>query len=474
MIELIKRSLRAFPDRNAIWVKNRYYTYYELGRKVSAIRALLKSKEIPKNQNVGVVAYPPDRFAYILDLADVNHILTSKPEKLSNLIQESTFDVISLSDLGDLDINLKTRQISSEDNVYIIFTSGSTGFPKGAPINTGNIDAYFDSIKALNWKIDENDSFLQMSSLSFDFSILSFLLPICIGACVYSVPEDEIKFLYAVDLLDTFKITVAAVVPSTLVHLQQYFDELHFEEMKYCLVAGEAFPAKIAKEWEKCIPNAEIINIYGPTEATVFVASYTWRRNGYHLNKMYHDIVSVGKILKNVEAVVVDEKLDLVAPGQEGELLISGPQVTIGYLKNEERNNNAFVNDLKNFPGKRFYRTGDLVIRDEDGYILYIGRIDFQVKIQGHRIELGEIESHAREYTKLMNIVATTLPDASGSQELILIIENYKGSDVELFKYLNSKMPIYMIPSMIHSIPHFPLNANGKTDRNKLFELIKK
>lgn len=498
MVELIKESIQKFPERNALCIDNIFYTYNDLGRKISSIRELIRKNYLKRNENVGIVAYndfetyasilallleglcyvpinptnPKSRFSYIIELADLRYVLTSRPEKAAGLVDSEKADVISVEGLPDTEIDMNTKKIHEEDNVYLIFTSGSTGLPKGAPINTKNINAYFDSIKTLGWEINENDSFLQMSSLSFDFSILSFLLPICLGACVYSVPEDDIRFLYAVDLLNKYQITVAAVVPSTLIHLRPYFNELLYEDMRYCLVAGEAFPAKVAQEWQKCVPNAEIINIYGPTESTVFISCYTWNKDGYHLNKMYHDIVAVGKIHKNVEAVVVDENFEPLSDGQEGELLITGPQLTTGYLKNPERNSYAFVDTIKGFEGKRFYRTGDLVIRDKDGFVLYIGRIDFQVKIQGHRVELGEIESHARDFTKLMNIVTTTSIDEKGNQELILILENYTGNIKELLDYLKSKMPVYMIPSKIHSIQKFPLNANGKTDRNKLVQMV--
>ncbi|MEZ5197517.1 MAG: AMP-binding protein [Bacteroidales bacterium] len=152
----------------------------------------------------------------------------------------------------------------------MIFTSGSTGKPKGAPISQGNLNAFLDSVWNLEWKIDEHDRFLQMSSMTFDMSILTFIIPLCVGACIYTVPEEEIKYLYGYRLMEEHDIK--AFVRLFLQHYpgpKPYFGEIELPSIRYSLVCGEAFPIELADQWTNCVPNANIINIYGPTEATV-------------------------------------------------------------------------------------------------------------------------------------------------------------------------------------------------------------
>ena len=170
--------------------------------------------------------------------------------------------------------------------------------------------------------------------------------------------------------------------------------------------------------------------------------------------------------------IYIDENGNELPTGEKGELCVAGDQVTCGYFNNPKKNAEAFF--MKEIEGKliRFYHTGDLCYKDEDGDIMYSGRIDNQVKIQGYRIELGEIEYHAREFSN-KNVVCLA-NEEDGINILYLVIEGDEFDIKSLVSYMKGKMPSYMIPTHISFIPKFPLNNSDKIDRKKIKQDILK
>jgi non-ribosomal peptide synthetase component F len=260
------------------------------------------------------------------------------------------------------------------------------------------------------------------------------------------------------------------MVPSVLHYLKQYFDEINITSMRYNLFCGEALPLDVTEEWSRCLPNADIFNVYGPTENTIFFTSYKFIRNSN--NKEHNGILSIGKPMEGVKTVIVDENNKILQQGEKGELCLAGKLLTPGYWKNNTKNKEAFftANYLKE--PTRFFKTGDLCYKDREGDIFYLGRIDFQVKIQGYRIELTEIEYHAREYLEGQNAVAVAFENKTGNLEIALFVEGELTDSSALSEYLKSKIPYYMIPSKILLNKQFPLNSNGKINRIKLINQL--
>lgn len=183
-------------------------------------------------------------------------------------------------------------------------------------------------------------------------------------------------------------------------------------------------------------------------------------------------MISIGRPMAGVEAVIMDENRKLLGVNEKGELCIAGDQLTPGYWKNPEKNQESFFEMEYKGQMTRFYKTGDLCYFDEEGDILYSGRLDFQVKIQGYRIELGEIEHHARESNGKRNAIALPSQNASGNTEIVLFLE---GSDTDIpavTDYLRSRLPAYMMPAKYLVQELFPLNTNGKIDRVALKKII--
>jgi D-alanine--poly(phosphoribitol) ligase subunit 1 len=494
IVEKVINSINKFPERPAFFIKNHYYSYKELGEVISRIsHQLSKQAAFLSPKHIGIVMYedfesyascvslllagygyvpinplnPEERNIETLQQADVKIVLSSNKQLADKLLGKK-FTVIDTSKVIEIPLNFSFTDFNENDPAYIIFTSGSTGKPKGAVISHGNLNAFIDSVWNLNWNINQNDRFLQMSSMTFDMSILTFVIPLCVGACIYTVPENEIKYLYGYRLMEEHDITFIAVVPSTLSYLKPYFDEIYLPSIRYSLVCGEAFPIELADSWQVCIPNGQIINIYGPTEATVFTHSYQYKKSVD--DKSYNGIMALGGLVKNMEAIILDDKGTEVNDGERGELCITGAQLTSGYLKNPQKNMESFFNYPKNGNTLRFYKTGDLVMKDENSCYQYIGRIDYQVKIQGHRVELGEIEKHARDITRTEKTIAVAHKNQFGNYQIHLFTETKEVEHDLILSYLKSKLPYYMMPSQVYILDKLPLNNNGKIDRRILSE----
>ena len=265
-------------------------------------------------------------------------------------------------------------------------------------------------------------------------------------------------------LLQKYEISFASMVPSIINYLQPYFGEIRLPGLKYCILTAEASNVKVVNEWLSCMPNGQIVNLYGPTEGTIWCTGYFFDPGRI---KAYNEMLIIGKPFRNVDILILDEDGKEVAPGQKGEFFISSGQVTPGYINNEERNQSAFL--TRN--GRRYYKTGDVCYLDEDKDLYYCGRADHQVKIQGFRIELSEIEVVARELFAL-NTAAVVYKNALGVPQLGLFLERYSGEVERVKTSLGTKLPYYMIPSSIQVIDNLPYNNSGKIDRVSLVKLF--
>lgn len=483
----LQQAISTHSDRNAFFINDTFYRYADLAKTITKIRIAIRLHTDKSEKILGLVtnddletyaaiiavwfegkAYvplstetPKERNASVINQAGISTILDSS---------ENTFipelKTIETKKLKESEIELKPEDIAGDELAYMLFTSGTTGVPKGVPINRDNLTGIIDALEAMDFDTDENDRCLQMSELTFDVSITSFLFPLLKGACVYTIPKGKIKFTYIYELMDEHKLTVTQLVPSVLNYLRPYFDEMDFPDVKYSLLTAEALPLDLANAWFKCVPNATVINLYGPTENTVWSTYYILNRND--TNKSYNGMVSIGKATEGTDTIIIDENNKILPTGEKGELCLSGVQLTPGYWKNEEKNKEAFFYTDYNNQQTRFYKTGDLCSMDESGDILYMGRMDFQAKIQGFRVELSEIEFHCKAFLQKMNAVAIAIQNKNGNTEIGLAIESKEFDTAGMINYMKMKMPPYMLPTQIIFATEFPLNPNGKIDRNIL------
>jgi acyl-CoA synthetase (AMP-forming)/AMP-acid ligase II len=246
-----------------------------------------------------------------------------------------------------------------------------------------------------------------------------------------------------------------------------------FPHLRLSLFCGEALTAEVAHAWQVAAPNSVLENLYGPTEVTLACTVYRWQEQ-VSRQECQNGIVPIGEPLPGMTAMVANDTLEEVRPGQTGQLLMSGPQVALGYWKDPLKTSQAFLR-----PSGRddiFYLTGDLVRRPESGHpLVYLGRIDHQIKIRGLRVELGEIEAVLREVAGVGRAVALGWPTtANGAEGIVAFLETSNADIDAVLDTAKDRLPSYMVPRTLHLITEFPLNANGKVDRKALAKLLEK
>jgi acyl-CoA synthetase (AMP-forming)/AMP-acid ligase II len=229
---------------------------------------------------------------------------------------------------------------------------------------------------------------------------------------------------------------------------------------------------EVAQNWRLAAPNSIIENIYGPTELTIACTAYRWD-DSTSPSQCEQGIVPIGEPFDDMEALIIDPQLRQVNEGKDGELAMTGPQLTLGYWHDEEKTSRAFVE----IPGANgtYYRTGDRVRRRGPGQpLLYLGRLDSQLKVLGHRVELGEVEAAIRKACGIDGVVALGWPlSGSGADGIEAFVQGETLDTSTVLARLKESLPFYMVPRHIHLLSHFPLNANGKFDRGALLQKLR-
>ncbi len=487
-----------FSKNNSFYINEQYYSYENFIQRIGSI--IINIRDL-SDDNIAIIANndidsyaaifaiwftgkayiplnpdtPNERNQNIIDQISIATVLDSNSEITSfnntNTLCTKSFVSADFSSSIGLLKNI-IADIDKDENfdsqlAYILFTSGSTGIPKGVPITKANVASFTEAFWTMGYEISETDRCLQMFELTFDLSVMSYLIPLLKGACIYTIPKNKIKYSYIFELMDEHALTVSLMVPSILNYLRQYFEEIDCPQMRYSLFCGEALNENICEEWSKCIPNARIDNVYGPTEDTIFCTYYTFSREVK--NDSHNGVLSIGKSMLNNTAVVFDENNKVSDINSCGELCLAGAQLTPGYINNPQLNRERFFTTIYNGVEIKFYKTGDLCVSRENGNIDYIGRKDFQAKIQGYRVELSEVEYHVKEATNnSINLIALATENKTGNNEIALIFESDPFDTTFILEYMKAKVPAYMVPTKYFFARPFPLNPNEKTDRKKL------
>ena len=359
----------------------------------------------------------------------------------------------------------------SEDSIaYLLFTSGSTGTPKGVMVAHRNVRAFIGYM-AERYAITENDRLSGTFALTFDLSVFDMFMAWERGACVCCPSQKALikpgKYIRESDL------TVWFSVPSTALFMKKLGElkEARYPGLRLSLFCGEALPKEVVEDWASAAPNAMIENLYGPTELTISCTLYQWDPVKSPA-QCEHGIVPIGEPYPSMTAIVVDDGLCEVGPGEEGELLMTGPQLCLGYFEDAGKTAAAFVIP----PGKTetYYRTGDRVRRASAANpMTYLGRLDNQIQIHGYRVELGEVEAVIREVAGAGTAIAVGWPvTASGPSGIVAFLDD-KTVDIDALRArAKTRLPDYMMPWQFNVIERFPLNPNGKVDRKALLRIL--
>lgn len=356
----------------------------------------------------------------------------------------------------------------ADDVAYLLFTSGSTGVPKGVAVTHENVLAFLD-VMTERYGIDEHDRFSSTFDLTFDLSVFDLFCAWERGACVF-VPTAQEK-LFPARYVRRNELTVWFGVPSTAVMMSRLgmLEPDAYPALRWVLFCGEALPVEVAARFAHAAPRAVVENLYGPTELTIACTLHRFDARASEGHE--RGLVPIGAPYPGMHAIVVGEDLREVPRGEAGELLMTGPQRTRGYWRDPERTARAFVQP----PGHEsvFYRTGDRVRWPQGGPLVYLGRVDHQIKIQGYRVELGEVEAVLREVSGAAVAVAVGWPrTASGADGIVGFVAKDGVDPDAVLAAARSRLPAYMQPSRIHVMPRLPLGPNGKVDRGALVRVL--
>ncbi|WP_370631394.1 Pls/PosA family non-ribosomal peptide synthetase [Methylosinus sp. Sm6] len=482
--EIFAARVAASPHALAMSTLERRFTYREVDAQANAIAHGLVARGIGPGQVVGLwmsrgpelliaqiaiaktgaawlpfdADAPVERIAVCLSDADARGLLTSVhfAVKAAGVGVEIWVDaeIASLRDAPLPDPRLAGA--SADDAAYLIYTSGSTGTPKGIVVTQRNICHYLRSANEI-YGITSSDVVFQGASVAFDLSMEEIWIPYLAGASLFVATPQIIGETEALpDILEEAGVTVLDTVPTLLAALPR-----DVATLRKIVLGGEACPPSVAERWTRI--GRTIFNSYGPTEATVVATvSEVWP----------NEKVTIGKPIPNYSCYVVDENLELLPPGAEGELLIGGPGVARGYLRRDELTAEKFIANPFCDDGSDpiLYRSGDAVALDETGNLAFRGRIDDQVKIRGFRVELGEIESVLSTLPHIRQ-AAVVLRNEDGLDELVAFLVGATAvipDPRELRAKLREFLPSYMVPARFEVVASLPTLSSGKVDRKAL------
>lgn len=391
---------------------------------------------------------PQDRINFISQDCGLKVIFSDI--ELNNLKSGTKKETFNYVDQLNTDNYIRVEKELGDADAYVIYTSGSTGKPKGVPITQNSI------CNTLQWRkteygLDSSTVQLQTFSFIFDGSVSSLFSVLISGGRIVLVKETNLGDIdYLRSLINSQGVTNLFMVPSLLSALLDIVDESDFWNIKCVTTGGEKLQKSILNNSIILNKKIEVVNEYGPTENSV---TSTFLRRASLLN-----YGSIGYPITGCSLIVMADGKE----SNKGELCVSGIGLTRGYLNKDDLNYNVFFY----YGGKRYYRTGDIVEKQKDDSIKFIGRKDYQVKLNGYRIELEEIESVILE----CNLVTNAAVIVKNNQLIAFISRNENNEQVvsQIKGSIKNKLPNYMIPSKYIELEEFPINLSGKIDRNEL------
>lgn len=519
-------SVCRYPTRPALWVDGCLVTYQDLaeeaGRLATAISAMARRRDGAHAGHCGLLVgrsraafagvlgalfagttyvplnprFPTARLRSVLaaasaldtviidqaSLTAAEALLPSFPRPLTLIFPDASqppdwaaaghHDFICRGDIERLDAATPPADGDGEDGAYLLFTSGSTGTPKGVLISHANVEAYLRAVLR-RYQPTPEDRFTQLFDLSFDLSVHDMFVCWSAGACLFCPPAGAV--MSPRDFVRKHDLTFWFSVPSTVATMARLrmLGAGEFPSLRVSLFCGEALPAGLAGKWRHAAPNSIVENLYGPTEATIAITAF--RIPDDALAAGAWPVVPIGAPFPGQHAVVIDGDGKPVKDGEAGELCLGGSQVASGYFQSALTTAERFAAPLGSCNGGgRWYRTGDRVICHPEWGLMFLGRVDRQVKIRGHRIELQEVEAIAREAAPGDTVAALPWPpgQAEPARYIVLFVAGEPGSAERIIAHCQTRLPPALVPREIRFLAGWPLNANGKTDYAALQRLM--
>jgi amino acid adenylation domain-containing protein len=478
----------------AVVTSHRSLTYEELDRRSNQVGRRLRQLGAHRNALVAVVmekgweqvvavlgvlrsgaAYlpidpelPTERRWSLLERGEVNLVLTQSwlDEKLEwpERVQRLSLDNEELAGVDDHPLEPAS---GPEDLAYVIYTSGSTGLPKGVMIDhRGALNTVIDINQ--RFEVGPEDRVLALSSLSFDLSVYDIFGTLGAGGTIVvpdaSATRDPVHWS---ELMEREKVTIWNSVPALMEMWVEYLAARSTRRscsLRLVMLSGDWIPVTLPARIKTLVEHVQLVSLGGATEASIWSVLYPvedvdpdWKSIPY------------GKPMMNQRLHVLDEAFEPRPVWVPGLLYIGGIGLAKGYWRDQGQTGASFIAHPRT--GERLYRTGDLGRYLPDGNIEFLGRKDFQVKIQGYRVELGEIEAALTQHPAVREAVATAAGEPRGNKRLVAYVVPHQGQSPlisELREHLREKLPPYMLPSAFVLLGALPLTPNGKVDRRAL------
>lgn len=483
LVELIARRVRQQPDAIALSDQDGELSYSRLDACATHLAHRLVGAGIGPGVPVGIVfprgnaaivamlavlkaggayvpidpTYPADRRTYMLADSAIDHIVVSAElaDSVPASLQRFVLDDLSAEDAGHLPA-LPTP--GADDLAYLIYTSGSTGAPKAVEITHGAL-SFSTQVRMAAYETPVR-AYLLLSSFAFDSSVAGIFWTLAQGGrLVLPATGEELEMARLAQLITEHQVSHGLSLPSLY---QALLDQLQrsggSDSLECWIVAGEACPPSLVAQHGKTLPQARLVNEYGPTEATVWATYEVLEPNRS---------VSIGRPIAGMDLGLLNEQDVACGIGEPGEIVLAGPTLARGYRNKPEETAKAFVTLAD---GTRAYRTGDLACWLADGRLAFLGRKDHQVKVRGYRIELGEIERQLCSHSDVREAAVIVQEHAAGKRLLayILAAHGYAPDSEAIKRFLGERLPSYMVPAQVLTLPTFPRTPNGKLDIRRL------
>ena len=480
LIELFRSQAEKTPDNTCLVYRDKRFSYREINEITDRLACFLIKKGIRKEKIVGILVprceymlicalgvlkaggaympldptYPPERLNLMTADSEAE-MLIADPE-LSGMIDSSFKGLRIMTDeineMPPRDIEMP--EPSPDDLFILLYTSGSTGKPKGVMYTHSNALVSAEYFRT-HFELDENSNNACYASYGFDACSMEMFPTITSGGALHIIPEEiRLELLMLRDYFNKEKITHCILTTQVC---RQFAVLGGLTSLKHLSAAGEKLtPLEPPRDFK-------MYNLYGPTEGSCITSGFT-------IDRYYKD-VPIGKAVDNLKVYITDTLGRLLPPYAVGELWITGPHVTKGYMNMPEKTNEVYGDNpfLDDKTYSRSYHTGDIVRMLPDGNMQFIGRRDAQVKIRGFRIELTEIEEVIRRFSDIKDAFVTAFDSSTGGKYIAAYVVSDKEIQTEqLCEFIRSEKPPYMVPEVIMQIDSIPLTQNQKVNKKAL------
>ena len=488
IVAMFERVAQAKVQATAVVFDDQAITYDELNSRANKLAWYLMSTGVMAEQKVGLMmsrsiqmvvsilgilkagaaylpldsSYPPQRVNYMVEDAAIALILTDN--RFEAVLEPTPAHIVNLDELCN-DISTYSGanpgvEIAADNLAYVIYTSGSTGKPKGVSISHRAVNRLVINTDFVH--ISSHDKIAQASTVSFDAATFEIWGALLNAAEVVIISREQV--LEVQEFVQEIKLRAVSVIFVTTALFNEIAREVDagLTGVRNVLFGGEMVDVRRVRELIHKGRPERLLHVYGPTESTTFTS---W--DEIQEVSEAARTVAIGRAIANTQVYVLDAEKEAVAIGVAGELYIGGDGLARGYLNRPELTAEKFIpNPFCKEAGHRLYRTGDICRWNADGKIDYIARSDDQVKVRGYRIELGEIEAALEKDARVKQAVVVMKQDAADKRLIAYVVmqEGVEVSSNELRTYLKSKLPDYMVPSVIVKLEQIPLNASGKVD----------